>query len=374
MDLRERYLSRGLTPLEEIKNSYHKVNCVDKDGYKYCLCYHGAVGDKRTKSFNKWDKNNPFKPYNMRLYASRVQDDVLILSTDDELRNASIGKVKFVCPNCGKEYNKKWCHWIAQPDNEHFCPQCSNDISCMRRKYSFEEISKIFLEKGFTLLESSKNFDCGGGHTRLKCCDSSGYLYSISLNSLMNGNSGTNKYSTTNPYAIYNFQKWNDDNSTNLVVIKQNKDKRSNFTVKCSCGEFYDVEANQAISLNRIRCPKCTKKESRFELMTRKWLEENNIKFVPQYRFEDCRSKRSLPFDFRCDWNDDIILIEVDGGQHYYLTQWTSEDDLGKQKIRDSIKTEYCKNNGYKLLRIPYWLYDTGSYKNKLKETFFGLD
>lgn len=33
---------------------------------------------------------------------------------------------------------------------------------------------------------------------------------------------------------------------------------------------------------------------------------------------------------------------------------------------------QYCLNKGYTLLRIPYWLFNTESYKDKLKETFFG--
>ena len=118
-------------------------------------------------------------------------------------------------------------------------------------------------------------------------------------------------------------------------------------------------------------CPKCSKKESRLELKTREWLEENNIPFIPEYRFDDCRDIRSLPFDFKCNWHNKIILIEVDGGQHYYITQWTNKDDLISQKHRDNIKTKYCIDNGYTLLRIPFWDFERDTYKTKLHKTFF---
>ena len=104
--------------------------------------------------------------------------------------------------------------------------------------------------------------------------------------------------------------------------------------------------------------------------MTREWLEEHDIPFQTQYRFPDCRNKRSLPFDFKCDWHNQIILIEVDGGQHYYVTQWTSKEDLERQKERDKIKEDYAKEHDYILLRIPFWLFNTGTYINKLQETF----
>lgn len=107
INYKEKFLERGLTPLEEIKSGTQKVDCQDAEGYKYHLDYHGAVGDKRTKQFDKWDKTNPFKAYNMRLFASLNQENVKILSTDEELMNASRQKVKFICPKCGVIYEKK---------------------------------------------------------------------------------------------------------------------------------------------------------------------------------------------------------------------------------------------------------------------------
>lgn len=123
----EKFIERGLTPLEKIRDAKHKVSCVDSDGYKYLLCYHTSIGDKRTKQFDKWDKTNPFKAYNMRLYASKVQDNVEILSTDDELMLSSDIRIKFRCPRCGKIYDKKWCHWINMPYNRHICPECNDN-------------------------------------------------------------------------------------------------------------------------------------------------------------------------------------------------------------------------------------------------------
>lgn len=376
LDFKQRFLEKGLIPLEPIKDAYHKVACMDEEGYKYYLCYHGAVGDKRTKQFDKWSKNNPFKPYNMRLFAETVQENVKILSTDEELREATNKNVHFICPNCKKEYTKKWCHWIAQPVNQHFCRKCSILIGGEKRKYAYAEIEQIFCEKGFELLESKENFDCGGGHLRMHCQDNEGYEYAISLNSLNAGNSGNNKFSSTNPYAVSNLQKACADNALQLKILRQNilekGNRKTSFSVQCRCGNIFEAEPNEILTLNRYRCRVCTKRESRLELLTREWLEEKQIPYQTQYRFPDCKYKRSLPFDFYCEWENNIILIEPDGGQHYYITQWSDEQDLAEQKIRDNIKTQYCKDHGYTLLRIPFWLYNSGNYKIKLQKTFFG--
>lgn len=376
LDFKKKFLEKGLTPLGTIKDAYCKVDCVDNEGYKYYLDYHGAVADKRTKQFDRWNKNNPFKPYNMRLFANKVQENVKILSTDEELKEATTRKIKFVCPKCNKEYEKKWCHWIAQPLNQHFCPQCSFDIAAKDRSYTYEEIKQIFNNKNFELLESQENFNCDGGHARLHCKDNDDYEYAISLNSLNFGNNGSNKFSSTNPYALSNLQKACDNNGLQLKIIKQKyckeENRKTSFIVRCRCGTVFEVEANEILNLNRYRCPICSKRESRLELLTREWLEKNKIPFQAQYRFSDCRYKKPLPFDFYCEWENNIVLIESDGCQHYYVTQWASEEFLKEQKIRDDIKTQYCKDHGYTLLRLPFWLYNSGTYKDKLQKTFFG--
>ena len=106
--------------------------------------------------------------------------------------------------------------------------------------------------------------------------------------------------------------------------------------------------------------------------MTQKWLDNYNISYVKEYKFQDCIHKRQLRFDFYVEWNKNIILIEVDGMQHYYLSTWTTEDKLKQTKENDEIKNNYCKEHGYILVRIPYWLYRTSTYENILYKTFFG--
>lgn len=209
------------------------------------MSYRGAVSDPRTKQFNKWDKNNPYKPYNMRLYASRMQENCVILSDDNELRNATNQRLRFICPCCGQEFTKKWCHWIAMPYNHHVCPKCNE-----------------------------------------------------------------------NPY-------------------------NSGY--------------------------------SQYSILTEKWLQEHGVEFIREYTFDDCRYKRVLSFDFCAkDNNGEMVLIEVDGMQHFYTSTWTTEEKLVENQRRDKIKDDYCKERNIRLIRIPYWLYRTTTYQDILNQTFFG--
>lgn len=119
------------------------------------------------------------------------------------------------------------------------------------------------------------------------------------------------------------------------------------------------------------RCPHCN--SSKGEKRILEYLISNNVNYISQYKFEDCKDSRPLPFDFYLpDYN---ICIEYDGEQHFHPVDFTSkgiekaeELHLGVKK-RDEIKTQYCEDNNIELLRIPYWNYSNIKeiLENKLK-------
>lgn len=101
-------------------------------------------------------------------------------------------------------------------------------------------------------------------------------------------------------------------------------------------------------------CPIC--KESYGEGEVRKYLKIYKILFKYNFRFEDCRDKRELPFDFYLpEYN---ICMEYQGIQHYGITlknfQITDKQFESNRK-RDQIKRDYCYEKGIKLIEIPYW-------------------
>jgi hypothetical protein len=94
-------------------------------------------------------------------------------------------------------------------------------------------------------------------------------------------------------------------------------------------------------------------KQSSNEHIIENFMKQNKIKFVKQYKFSDCKNKRCLPFDFYLP--DNNLCIEFDGRQHFEsISYFGGIKGLIKRKINDDIKTNYCKNNNIKLLRISY--------------------
>lgn len=118
---------------------------------------------------------------------------------------------------------------------------------------------------------------------------------------------------------------------------------------RCKCGTIHYARPNNLISGNR--CWHC--RESKGEGLIKEYLDNHNISYMMGYKYDDCRDKKPLPFDFYLsDYN---ICIEFDGSQHFKSSSlWDKNGDLTIRKQHDKIKTNYCKNKGIKLIRISY--------------------
>jgi hypothetical protein len=104
-----------------------------------------------------------------------------------------------------------------------------------------------------------------------------------------------------------------------------------------------------------IGCKICS--SSKGESAIKKFLDSNHISHDPEHRFDDCKYKKALPFDFYLmDYN---ICCEYQGIQHYGPYEFFGgEKGFEIQKIKDKIKKDYCKKNNIRLIEIPYWEYD----------------
>ena len=96
-------------------------------------------------------------------------------------------------------------------------------------------------------------------------------------------------------------------------------------------------------------CPKCNR--SKGELKISKLLDKLKINYIEQYSFNNCKNIYKLKFDFYLPNKN--TCIEYDGIQHFKPIEiFGGEKKFCNTKKRDKIKTEYCKSNKIKLLRI----------------------
>jgi hypothetical protein len=113
-------------------------------------------------------------------------------------------------------------------------------------------------------------------------------------------------------------------------------------------GEF-NVRSNNHLT-NGSRCPNCH--ISKGEEKIQNWLGMHNISYMAEYRFQDCRDKYPLPFDFY--FPELNICLEYDGAQHDYNVFKTTHTAYEAYKLHDITKTEYCKNKNIQLFRIHH--------------------
>lgn len=113
---------------------------------------------------------------------------------------------------------------------------------------------------------------------------------------------------------------------------------------------------------------KDSKKFSTLELKVRKFLNDNNINFIEQYRFDNFRK---YPFDFYLpDYN---LVLEPGGSQHLLSVKvWGGEKGLLKNKKRDKIKFEYCQDNNILILYYFNFGPNKKAYELLNKEGYFG--
>lgn len=119
----------------------------------------------------------------------------------------------------------------------------------------------------------------------------------------------------------------------------------------CDCGNETIVTTSDLTTGNTMSCG--CQNLSHGEIGVKKYLDINNIRYIPQNRFDDCRDKLPLPFDFYLpDYN---TCIEYQGEQHYRpIEHFGGDDAFIVRKKHDTIKQKYCQQHKINLLVIPY--------------------
>ena len=73
--------------------------------------------------------------------------------------------------------------------------------------------------------------------------------------------------------------------------------------------------------------------------------------------FKDLLSNKGNPLRPDFILPDYKIWIEYDGEFHY--RKMYNDDGHEKIKVHDEIKDKYAKSHGWKLIRIPYWEFNS---------------
>ena len=137
-----------------------------------------------------------------------------------------------------------------------------------------------------------------------------------------------------------------------LTPIKQVYiNNKAGWLCQCDCGNQTTIITNVLLS-GRTKSCGCIN-YSIGEKNIAELLEQNNIDFIREYKFQDLNNYR---YDFYLPKYN--RLIEFDGRQHYSDIGTWNKETLEERQNRDKIKNKYALNHDIDLVRIPYWQRD----------------
>lgn len=255
------------------------------------------------------------------------------------------------------------CEWDTTPDiilHGHGCPICAGNKKYIHEEY-VEKVANVNsnIEVVDKYIDSFTNI--------LHRCKIDGYEWEARPSSILYG-SGCPKCAKINSTAhtMKTHESYVEELKIKNPFVLANeeyinaKTKIEHICLKCE----YKWTALPFKILEGQGCPKC--KDSKGEKNVSYWLDANNIMYIRQKTFDDCRDKNVLRFDFYLpNYN---VLIEYQGKQHYVpVDHFGGKESFCEVVKRDKIKEEYCKKNNIPLFTIPYYA-DVHEELNKMYE------
>lgn len=338
---------------QEYIDSRHKLSCYDDEGYKYYLSL-SSINDKRT-GHSIVTKYNIYSIENIQKYIENNGSKTKVLSKE---YIANKEKLELQC-ECGNIYYEHWNH--IKVANKIRCPKCGRKRMGDQQTYSKEQIEEKCNEYGYELIgyENAHN---------IYVKDKDGYKYKTSLGNIdSNKNTKYGKFISRNPFQLDNMKLFLKLNGNSAILSDKNINNittKDNYLIlECpKCRKEFNAKWENIAYGSRVLCDECCMKQSNLEYIVAQYLKSQNIKYICQKRYSDCRNIRELPFDFYLiDYN---VCIEVQGEQHYHETNIYKQTLEERQRL-DKIKKDYCVNNNIGYLEIPFWnIYNNRKYSN----------
>lgn len=356
--MQENLFDLGYSLLSHYRNgNMLKVIIKDSDDYMYDALFHNIMGGNPPYFVAK---SNPYSLRNISIWLVK-NEKTFSLDDENTYKNAH-EKLKFNCYVC-KDYF--YANWV----------NISNGVGCgvcdgvqlgkfHNLKYLFPEIASEF---NCDRNNIDTSFILSGSNTRYWwLCNECGYEWKTSPDERTRNYSGCpvcagqivsdkNRLSLLRPIIS---GEWHP--AKNGGVTPYDVAYRSSKRAWWLCKNNHFWEAQIASRSAGSGCPRCRKSggEDKISELLSRW----NIEHESEHSFPDCKNVLPLEFDFYiANYN---ICIEFQGEQHYYPidfagrgVEW-AESEFKKNKKRDKIKENYCKDNNINLLIIPYWEFD----------------
>jgi len=285
-------------------------------------------------------------------------------------------KMDIKCP-CGNEFGVSWNNFHGRNTG---CPKCSITKRANRRTNPYEIVEQAFVDRGWEILSPEK-YKNNSSKLDVKC--DKGHITTKMYTDFQQGKGcweckskkASQRYRLTIEKAHAIAKK-----ARLRLLTEDYINMKVNVLFECMKCDFQFETWLDSVKSKGTGCPKC--KCSRGERFLINYFEKHNISFKREKTFDDCRNIRPLPFDAYFILDDIEMVVEIDGIQHFQpVGMFGGDDALERNYEIDTIKSLYCYNNGYSLLRISYldlddidFIMDNFIKQSKIKQTMYYSD
>jgi very-short-patch-repair endonuclease len=250
---------------------------------------------------------------------------------------------RYKCLTCNKEYSIYKMGDLQR--KQHLCH------TCFQHKESIDKSKKEALaaiEEQFIFVDFHRNDDLQKWMMSAQCikCDQ------VSTKPLIVWSKKTNVCSfcgiQSNKINTQGFESRFPEYE--LLEEYKNTDKRILIRHR-TCGFIWKTAPHNIV--NGCGCPKCAKKASKGENKIIDYLQQRQIEFIKESKFNWAGLKR---YDFFLPYYN--LIIEYHGIQHYEDILFYEERTLSKQQQNDKEKKDLALQHGLLYLEIPYYDFD----------------
>ena len=327
-------------PIEEYKGTNTKIKHICKNNHIYMQAPHEHLQGQGCPTC-RGNKRKTTKEYIDE--CKRLGIDLPI----DKYIN-SYTRIKHRCSKCGNVYEQK-------PNNHlcgNGCPICSGNKKKTPKKYK-EECKRL----GYDI--PIDNYINNATKIYHKC--KQGHVYKQTPNTHLQGKGCPicNDLKKTTQEYIEECKELEID-----LPLGDYINAKVKIYHKCKQGHVYKQTPSD--HLQGYGCPICNQPKG--EKFIQKYLDNHNVIYESQKRFNGLKDKTYLSYDFYLPKQK--VLIEYQGKQHFIpMDFFGGEEKLQIQQYHDKLKRDYALNKGYTLLEPTYKL-DTQEKVNKYLDKY----
>lgn len=326
---------------------------------KECKVY---IGDKRIVGITKKDMS---KDNNKQ----RKNTKVFILDDETYVRCTSVNEFKYVCDECGKQFESKtrpdsWFNFGKEDERPYICNRCRglNHNPFKGKKHS-EELKKRLSEEKKGMYAGEKNPMYGKNwkdYTTQEVIDGHRRKLSEKFSGEKNPMYGKSWKDYTTQEVIDGHMQKQRDNYQNLSdeekEIRRQRMANNERRRREADPEKYREEKSRAGKIGMSKREAYTKTQP--EIIVENWLNENNI--PNEYSPIMGDGNRNYQYDFIIKGKR--ILVEVNGDYwHGNPNKFNLDGSDGKRKLNDiqiakietdELKLEFAKSHNFEVIYI----------------------